>query len=84
MVRGQVSRLIFLDSSVNTHGDRTRVLLPARAFSASGNEQMSITLQSFSIRRNWYNINPTNNTGFIFVDNTYFEFSIDPRSVRIL
>lgn len=78
MVRGQVSRLIFLDSSVNTHGDRTRVLLPARAFSASGNEQMSITLQSFSIRRNWYNINPTNNTGFIFVDNTYFEFSIDP------
>jgi hypothetical protein len=73
-----VSRLIFLDSSVNTHGDRTRVLLPARAFSASGNEQMSITLQSFSIRRNWYNINPTNNTGFIFVDNTYFEFSIDP------
>ena len=54
------------------------MLLPPRSFSASGNEQMSLTLQSFSIRRNWYNINPTNNTGYIFVDNTYFQFSINP------
>lgn len=78
MVRGQVSRLIFIDSSVNTHGDRTRVLLPPRSFSATGNEQMSLTLQSFSIRRNWYNINPTNNIGYVFTDGIYYEFTITP------
>ena len=78
MVRGQVSRLIFIDSSVNTHGDRTRVLLPPRSFTASGREQISLTLQSFSIRRNWYNINPTNNTGYIFIDNVHYEFAIAP------
>ena len=78
MVRGQVSRLIFIDSSVNTHGDRTKVLLPPRSFTASGNEQISLTLQSFSIRRNWYNINPTNNTGYVFTNNAHYEFSISP------
>ena len=78
MVRGQVSRLIFIDSSVNTHGDRTRILLPPRSFTASGKEQISLTLQSFSIRRNWYNINPTNNTGYIFDGDSHYEFSITP------
>ena len=78
MVRGQVSRLVFIDSSVNTHGDRTRVLLPPRSFTASGNEQLSLTLQSFSIRRNWYNINPTNNTGYVFANNIHYEFAIIP------
>ena len=78
MVRGQVSRLIFIDSSVNTHGDRTRILLPPRSFTASGKEQISLTLQSFSIRRNWYNINPTNNTGYVYIDLYYYEFSIAP------
>ena len=76
MVRGQISRLIFIDSSVNTHGDRTRVLLPPRSFTASGNEQISLTLQSFSMRRNWYNINATNNTAYIFCDGVHYEFEI--------
>ena len=86
MVRGQVSRLIFIDSSVNTHGDRTKVLLPPRSFSASGNEQMSLTLQSFSIRRGWYNINPTNNTGFVYINafDTHYEFSISPAAYSTL
>ena len=80
MVRGQVSRLLFLDSSVNGTGtgDRTRLLLPSGHFTATGNEQMSLTLQSFSIRRNWYNINSTNNTGYVFTNDVYYEFSIPP------
>ena len=84
-MRGQFSRLIFLDSSVNTIGDRAKVLLPARSFSVQGHERMSLTLQSFGIRRNWYNINPTNNTGYVGVTpaaggETLFEFRIPPGS----
>jgi len=46
---------------------------------------MSITLQSFGIRRNWYNINPTNNTGYLSVTpasgtETLYEFRITPGS----
>ena len=86
-MRGNFSRLIFLDSSVSTVGDRAKVLLPSRSFSVQGNERMSITLQSFGIRRNWYNINPTNNTGYIAVGPTgasgtevLYEFRITPGS----
>ena len=77
-MRGDVSRLIFLDSSVNTHGDSTKVICPTQAFSVASHERMSLTLQSFSMRRNWYNINPTNNTGYLFVNSTHYEFSITP------
>lgn len=80
MVRGQVSRLIYIDSKVNTHGDRTRVLLPSRSFTCSGSESLSLTLQSFSMRRQWYNINLTNNTGYVFVNGQHYEFSILPGS----
>ena len=46
---------------------------------------MSLTLQSFGIRRNWYNINPTNNTGYISVTpsggtEALYEFNIIPGS----
>ena len=82
-MRGDFSRLIFIDSSVNTVGDHAKVLLPSRSFSVQGNERMSLTLQSFGIRRNWYNINPTNNTGYLSVTPTggtevLYEFSISP------
>ena len=70
MVRGSVSRLIFVDSSVNTHHDRTKVFLPSQPFSAQGEEKFSLTLLQFGIRRNWYNINSTNNTFFINVNST--------------
>ena len=54
MVRGQVSKLLFIDSSVNTDGrDHTKVLVPAHPFSATGAERMALTLVSFTMRRNW-------------------------------
>lgn len=77
-MRGDVSRLIFIDSSVNTHGDSTKVICPTQAFSVASHERMSLTLQSFSMRRNWYNINPTNNTGYLFAGDAHYEFSIAP------
>jgi hypothetical protein len=77
-MRGHISKLIWIDSSVNTHGDRTKVLVPSHPFSAAGNERMGLTLVSFAMRRNWYNVNPTNNTAYIYVGNTYYEFTITP------
>ena len=78
MVRGSSSRMIFVDSSVNTHHDRTKISLPPHPFSAVGAERVAFSLQQFSIRRNWFNINPTNNTGYVYIDATYHEFVITP------
>ena len=78
MVRGSLSRLVFLDSSVNTHHDRTKVFLPTQPFHAQGEEKISLTLLQFAIRRNWYNINSTNNTFFINIDSTLHSVVIEP------
>ena len=78
MVRGTSSRMIFLDSSVNTHHDRTKLNVPPHPFSAVGTERLALSLQQFSIRRNWLNINPTNNTGYVYIDATYHEFIVAP------
>ena len=78
MVRGTTSRMIFLDSTVNTHGDRTKISVPPHPFSAVGSERIALTLQQFSIRRNWFNINESNNTGFVYVNATYYQFTIPP------
>ena len=77
MVRGQVSKLIFIDSSVNTHGDKTKVLVPPHPFSATGGERMALSLVSFAMRRNWYNVNDTNRIFYLFVANTYHEVAIE-------
>jgi len=70
--------MIFVDSTVNTHHDRTRISLPPHPFSVVGNERAAFSLQQFSIRRNWYNINPTNNTGYVYIDGAHHEFVIAP------
>ena len=78
-MRGTHSKLIFIDSSVNTDGrDHTKLLIPPHPFSAQGGERMALTLVSFTMRRNWYNINATNNTFYLFVSNTHYEVSIAP------
>ena len=78
-MRGDRSKLIWIDSSVNTHGDQTKVIVPSQMLSAIGNEHMSLTLVQFAMRRNWYNINVTNNTAYLYVDDTtYYEFQIAP------
>ena len=78
MVRGTISKYIYIDSSVNTHNDHTRVLMPAHPFSAQGNERMSLTLLSFGMRRSFHNINPTNGIFYLYVNTTYYEVNIAP------
>ena len=78
MVRGNVSKLIFIESSVNTHGNNTKIMVPPSAFSASPHERMALTLQSFSIRRNWYNINPTNGIFYLPIANVHYQITIQP------
>ena len=78
MVRGDVSKLIFIDSSVNTHGDKTKVMIPPHSFSAQGNERMALSLVSFSMRRNWYNINDTNRFFYLYVGTSHYEVAIAP------
>lgn len=77
-MRGDRSKLIWIDSSVNTHGDQTRVLVPSQALSAVGNEHISLTLVQFAMRRNWYNVNPSNNTCYLYVNGSYYEVQITP------
>ena len=72
MVRGSISKSIFIDSSVNTHNDETRVMFPPHPFSAQGAERMSLTLVSFGMRRGWHNINPTNGIFYLYLNGTLY------------
>ena len=53
-------------------------MVPPSAFSASPHERMALTLQSFSIRRNWYNINPTNGIFYLLIANVHYQIAIVP------
>ena len=78
MTKSNLSRLIFIDSSVNTHGDHAKVLVPPHPFNAVKSERIALTLISFCARRNWYNVNATNNTFYLFQNNVYHEVQIAP------
>jgi hypothetical protein len=78
-MRGDSSKLIFIDSTVNTDGrDHSKILCPPHPISASNGERMSLTLVSFTMRRNWYNINSTNNQFYLSVNNVYHQVLITP------
>ena len=76
MVKGAISKYLYIDSSLNTHNDHTKVLLPATPFSAEGGERMSLTLLSFGMRKAFHDINPTNSIFYLFVGATYYEVQI--------
>ena len=78
MVKGNLSKYIYLDSSVNTLNQHTQVLCPSHPFMTQGNEKMSLTLVSFGMKRSFYHLNNTNNIFYIFVGNVYFEVVIPP------
>ena len=77
-MRGTVSKYLFIDSSVNTQRGKTRVMVPPHPFSATGQERMALSLVSFSMRRNWYNINANCNTFYLLVSGQQFEVVIPP------
>ena len=56
-------RNIFIDSRAGTQNNhKSQIHLPTQSFNCLGDELMRITLNSFSMRRNFYKINETNNT----------------------
>jgi len=71
------SRLIFVDSEVNTTGNRgkAKILVPNHPFSVGRDDRMRLTLAAFEMRRSWYNINATNNTFYVYTTatDTYVE-----------
>jgi hypothetical protein len=78
-MRGDVSKLIFIDSTVSTDSrDNTKIMVPAHPFSTQSGEKQSLTLVSFTVRRNWYNINASNNTFYLYLDNFHYVVTIKP------
>lgn len=71
-MRGDVSQMMFIDSDLKTHGCATMVTLPSTPFSAKNNQTLGLTLCSFTLRRNFYNINPTNGTFYLAVNSTLY------------
>jgi hypothetical protein len=62
------SRSIFIDSETNTSVDNTQVsvnLVP-NDFYCGADEAMRMTLTTFEMRQNWYNLNFTNNVMYLF------------------
>ena len=58
------SKNIFLDSSINTDsgdGRAARWICPSEGFSVGNQQFIKMTVNSFTMRRNWYNINYHNN-----------------------
>jgi len=78
------SRLIFIDSEVNTVGNKSKakIILPNHPFSVCCEDNMRLTLLSFDMRRNWYSVNQTNNIFYIRDPDadTYTEVAIAPGS----
>lgn len=62
------ARNVFVDSEINSigNGQISKINFPPSAFSIAPREQMRLTLSSFEMRRNWYNINPSNNTFYLY------------------
>jgi len=76
-------RNIFIDSEINNSGTGTqcRVIFPSQSFGIKGKQFMKLKLSTFSMRRNWYNINITNNTFYLFnfpLATNYTQFTIAP------
>ncbi len=65
---------VFLDSSINTvRGDGRFAAwsVPSQNFSCANNQFFKVLMNSFSMRRNWYNINFNNNVFFAYDGATY-------------
>jgi hypothetical protein len=61
------ARNVFIDSEINSgsyNGRVSKINFPSTFFSVKDKERMRMTLTSFEMRRNFYPINPTNNTFF--------------------
>ena len=62
------ARNVFIDSEINSigNGQISKINFPPSAFNVAPGEMMKMILTSFEMRRNWYNINPSNNTFYLY------------------
>ena len=62
------ARNVFVDSEINSigNGQISKINFPPSAFSIAPGEMMRMILTSFEMRRNWYNVNPSNNTFYLY------------------
>ncbi len=62
------ARNVFVDSEINSigNGQISKINFPPSAFSIAPGEMMRLILTSFEMRRNWYNVNPSNNTFYLY------------------
>jgi len=62
------ARNVFIDSEINSvgNGQISKINFPPSAFAVAPKEQMKLTLTSFEMRRNWYNVNPSNNVFYFY------------------
>ena len=62
------ARNVFVDSEINSigNGQVSKINFPPSAFNVAPGEIMRMVLSSFEMRRNWYNVNPSNNTFYLF------------------
>jgi len=70
MEAGEVvlTRDVFINTEASqNNGDLYNIVMPTNAFSCKNNQKMRLTLTSFEMRKNWYEINNTNNTFFLYV-----------------
>lgn len=83
------TRNIFIDSETNTINDQIQVsvnLIP-NDFYCNADEEMRLTLTTFEMRTNWYNINQYNNVFYVFTptsagsaSGTYYQVQIQAGS----
>ena len=60
-------RSVFINSEINTRQGQIQSLqFPSGSFAVSQNERMELILESFSCRKNWYNVNSTNNIFYVY------------------
>lgn len=59
-------RNVFIDTESMNFGDGSqwRISIPPAPFAIKANQRMKLSLMSFQTRKNWYDINQTNNTFF--------------------
>ena len=80
-------RNVYIDSEINAigSGQASRIQFPSTNFSIKPNQMMKLVLTTFEMRRNWYSVNSTNNTFYLYNHpnpGDYTEINIPPGSYR--
>jgi hypothetical protein len=78
------SRNVYIDSDRGIQGDGKHFTLhfPSNAFTVGDGQMMRVTLQSFSMYKNFYNVNDTNRHFKVVVGNTTVAGALTPKDYK--